>query len=161
MTTEKKTPKPRVYSKTRLKNKTSKPQPTKKSTTIKKEAKVDVVEDLFTDNEAIKKPEIKKEEMPMQKKVEDDIKIYNFRFITTCSNLNIANIVFDRKKVVVFEVETDTYERALQAMKTNFLPQFNGKIDLYNQFIHSVFGSDMLVEIVPADTIRREVVEIK
>lgn len=100
-------------------------------------------------------------ETPPKPKPEPEvIKIYNFRFITTCSNLNIANVVFNKKKVVIFEIDTDTYERAADAFKKQYLAQFNNNEEQYNQFIHYVFGDQMIVEIVPSESIRREIVEI-
>lgn len=98
--------------------------------------------------------------MAQRNNKEEDIKIYNFKFITTCNNLNIGNVVFDGKKVIIFEIETDTYQRAVEAMKNKYIAQFNGSKDVYNQFIRTVFGTEMIVEVSPADQIGREKVEI-
>ena len=106
-------------------------------TTTKKKAVSAVHKD---DDTEIKKPEQKQ---------------YFFRFLATVSNLNIGNVVFSNKEVIIYST---TAKNQMEA-KDKFAMWVKGKMGNdqgnFNMFFRAVFGKEVMMEQVEDGAIKK------
>lgn len=86
----------------------------------------------------------------------------HYRFITTISNVNIGNVIFDNRDVVVFECDAHSQKEAVNIYKKAIITRFNGDENLANTFVASVFGSadNIVVEEYEKTAITRSVITL-
>lgn len=82
-------------------------------------------------------------------------KTYLFRFLATVSNLNIGNVVFSDKEVIIYS----TTARNQQEAKNQFAVWVKGKMgndqNNFNMFFRAVFGKTVTMEQVESGLTKR------
>ena len=80
-----------------------------------------------------------------------------YKFIATCNNLNVSNVIFNNIKVVICEVDATNYDAAFDKFQAAVMKMFNGDVSKYNTFMNAVFGKDILVEATKVDQIKEDI----
>lgn len=88
--------------------------------------------------------------------------VKHYRFITTVSNMNIGNVIFDRIQAVVYEVDATSKDEAINAFKSKILNRFNGDMQAAVLYINSVFGGmdNVLIEEYVKSSVSRSIVTL-
>lgn len=88
--------------------------------------------------------------------------VKHYRFITTVSNMNIGNVIFDRIQAVVYEVNATSKDEAINAFKSKILNRFNGDMQAAVLYINSVFGGmdNVLIEEYVKSSVSRSIVTL-
>ena len=86
----------------------------------------------------------------------------HYRFITTINNVNIGNVIFDNRNVVVFECDAHSQKEAINIYKKAIITRFKGDENMANAFVASVFGSadNIVVEEYEKGAIARSVITL-
>lgn len=93
------------------------------------------------------------EEQP--KAVIQERKSYLFRFLTTVSNLNIGNVVFSDKEVIVYSTLAQTQQEAKNKFAVWVKEKMGNDQDAFNMFFRAVFGNSLVMEQVEDGATKR------
>lgn len=87
-----------------------------------------------------------------------------YRFISTVSNLNISNVVFDSMNIIVYECKATSKEDAIFEFKTKVMDNFaKGSEVNYIKFMVAVFGSRdniILEEVNGVNNVTEEIITL-
>ena len=106
------------------------------------------------------KPTTKKKAVAVIKAENTDVKVpetkkYLFRFLATVSNLNIGNVVFSDKEVIIYSTTALNQVEAKNKFSLWVKNKMGNDQNNFNMFFHAVFGKEVVMEQVEDGAIKK------
>ena len=80
---------------------------------------------------------------------------YLFRFITTVSNLNIGNVIFSDKEVIIYSTTALSQQEAKNKFSAWVKEKMGNDQNSFNMFFKAVFGNSVVMEQVEEGATKR------
>lgn len=129
---------------------------TKKKTVAKKTKTISQVKKILAEETSAPEEETPQETLT-ETMSEETKELRRYKFIATCNNLNISNVIFNNIKVIIYQINTTSFEIAFNEFQKVILKMFDGDVVKYNTFMHSVFGDTITVESTPLEYVKEQI----